>query len=72
MKGLGVVLAARVEHAYGLYKLSLWNATAIVAHGDAQVVLHVYLYAVARIHLKLIDRVVYHLLEQHIYAVFGQ
>ncbi len=69
---LRVVFAAGVEHRYGLNELALRNAAAVVANADAQVVGDVNLEPVAGLHLKLIDRVVDDLLEQHVDAVLGQ
>ena len=71
MKRLRVVFAARVEHAHGLYQLSLRNAAAVVAHGYAQVVFQIHLDTLAGLHLKLVDRVVNHLFQQYVNAVFG-
>ena len=72
LESLGVVFAARIEHAHGLDELALRDAAAIVAHADTQIVVDIHLDAVALFHLKLVDRVVYHLFQQHIDAVFGQ
>ena len=58
LESLRVVFAARVKHRDGFNHLALRYASAIVAHGDAQVLLHVDFYAVARLHLKLVDAVV--------------
>ena len=52
---LRVVLASGVEHAHGLYHLALWYATAEVADAHAQSFVDVYLYALACVHLKLVD-----------------
>ena len=72
LEGLRVVLTAGIEDADGLDELALRNAAAIVADGDAQVVLDGDLDAVARIHLELVDGVVNDFLQQHVDAVFGQ
>ena len=72
LEGLRVVLAAGVQHGDSLDELALRDAAAVVAHGDAEVVLDGYLYAVAGVHLELVDTVVNNLLQQHVDAVFGQ
>ena len=50
----------------------MWDATPVVTHPYAQVVLDVYLDALTGVHFKLVDRVVDDLLEQHVDAVLGQ
>ena len=72
LEGFRVVFTTCVEHADRLDELALRYAPPVVSHGDALVVLHIYFDAFAGVHLELIDRVVYHLLEEHIDAVFGQ
>ena len=71
-KCLGIILTTGIQHRHGFHKLTLWDATAIVAHGDAEVVLNIHLNAVTGIHLKLIDGVVDDLLQQDIDTVFRQ
>ena len=56
-----IVFAACVEHAHRLDQLALRYATSIVAHRDTHILAYLYLYTLAGIHLKLIDRVVKHL-----------
>ena len=72
LERLRVVLAAGVEHADSLYELTLRNATTIVAHRHTQAVVDVYFYALAGVHLELVDGVVDHLLQKHIDAVLRQ
>ena len=69
LESLRVVLAARIEHRDGLHELAQGNASAIVADADAQVILYIYLYALAGTHLELIDAVVDDFLEEHVDAV---
>ena len=69
LEGLAIILTAGVEHAHCLHQLALRDAAAIVAHADALVVGDVNLDALAGMHLKLVDRVVDDLLEQHIDTV---
>ena len=72
LERLRVVLAAGVEHTDCLNELALRYATTIVAHRHTQTVVDVYLYALAGVHLELVDRVVDDLLQQHIDTVLGQ
>ena len=72
LEGFRVVFAAGVEHVDRLDEFSLRYASSVVAHAHAQVVGDVYLNAFSGVHLKLVDGVVDHLLEQHVDAVFGQ
>ena len=72
LESLGIVFSASVEHAHRFYQFALRDAATIVAHGDAQLFIHIHLYPVACLHLELVYRVVYHLFEQHIDAIFGQ
>ncbi len=48
------------------------DATAVVAHGDSEVVVDVNLYSLAGIHAELVDGIVHRLLQEHINAVLGQ
>ena len=72
LKGFRVVLTTRVQHADGFNHLTLRDASAIVAHRDAEVVVHINLNAVASLHLELVDRVVDNFLQQHVDTVFCQ
>ena len=72
LEGLSIVFTTGIQYRYGLHKLTLRDATAIVTYRDAQVVLDIHLDAVTGIHLKLIDRVVDDLLEQDVDAVLRQ
>ena len=72
LESLGIVFATGIQHAHGFYELSLWDAAPIVAHGYAEVVLNVNLYSVTGIHLELINRIINHLLQQHVDAVLRQ
>ncbi len=71
LERLAVVFSARVQHRNSLNQLAQGNATAVIAHADAQAVLHVHLYALALPHLELIDAVVDDFLHEHIDAVLG-
>ena len=48
------------------------NASTIVAYSHTKIVFDVYFYPVASMHLKLVDRVVEHLFEQHVDTIFRQ
>ncbi len=72
LESLGVVLASGVEHRYGLDEFALGNAAAVVAYGDAQIVVDIDLDALAGVHLELVDGVVDDFLEQYVDAVLGQ
>ena len=69
LESLGVILATGVQHGHSLHQFALRYATAIVADAGTQVVLDVHFYALASIHLELVDTVVNDLLQQHIYAI---
>ena len=72
LERLRVVLTTRIEYAHRLHEFSLRDATAIVAYGHTQVILDIDLYALAGIHLELVDGVVDHLLQQHVDTIFRQ
>ena len=72
LERLRVVLSSRVEHAHRLHELSLRYTPSVVAHAHPEVVLDVHLDAFAGVHLELVNRVVYHFLEQDVYSVFRQ
>ena len=72
LKGLGVILTTCVQHRYSLYQLTLRDASSVVANADTQVLIDVHLDAVACMHLKLVDRVVDHLFQQHVDTVLRQ
>lgn len=67
----GVVLAARVEFRHSIYQGTKGYATTIVAYFGSEVVVYVHLNAFAKPLVKLVDTIVYTLLEQHIYTIFG-
>lgn len=67
----GVVLAARVEFRHSIYQGTKGYATAIVAYFGSEIVVYVHLNAFAKPLVKLVDTIVYTLLEQHIYTIFG-
>lgn len=68
-EGLRVVLGAGIDLAHHIHHLAQGDTPAKVAHRDAVLVdCHVDLLAVA--HGELVDGVVDHLFEQHVYAVF--
>ena len=71
LERLRVVFTTCIKYAYRLHQLSLRDSTTIVAHGNTQVVLDIDLYALTRIHLEFVDRVVDHLLQQHVDTIFG-
>ena len=69
-ESLGVVFAARVEHAHGFGQLAQGDAAAIVAHGDVARRGEGDLDAFARSHLELVDAVVDGFFQEHVNAVF--
>ena len=71
LEGLGVELTTGVQDAHRVDQLSLGDATAIVTNRHTEVVLDGHLDAVACLHLKLVDRVVEHFLQQHVDTVIG-
>ena len=70
LESLRVVLTTGIQHAHSLDEFSLRDTTTIIAHRHPQVILDIYLDALAGIHLKLIDRVVDHLFQQYIDTIF--
>ena len=68
---LGIVFAARVEHAHRFDEFAQRDTAAIVAYADPQVVLYGDFYPSAGIHFKLVDAVVYHFFQKHVDTVFG-
>ena len=72
LEGFGVVLTTGVELADSLNELALRDASTIVADRDTEIVLNIYLDALASVHTKLINGVVDDFLEQDIDTVFGQ
>ena len=72
LERLAVVLTAGIQHTYSLNELALRNTTAIVAHADTQIVLDIDFQTGTCTHLEFIDRVVYHLLQEHINTIFRQ
>ena len=72
LERLAVVLTAGIQHTYSLNELSLRNTTTIVAHADTQIVLDIDFQTGTCAHLEFIDRVVYHLLQEHINTIFWQ
>ena len=72
LESLGVVLTTSVQYGYSLNHLSLRDASAIVADRDAQIVLDGHLETVASLHLEFVDRVIDHLLQQHIDTILRQ
>ena len=69
LESLGVILATGVQHGHRLHQFALGNSASIVADAGTQVVLDVHLYALAGVHLELVDTVVYDLLQQNIYTI---
>ena len=69
LESLAVVLSSGVQLADRLYQLALRNASAVVAHADAQIVFYSHFYAFSGTHLELVDAVVHHFFQQHIDAV---
>ena len=72
LESLRIVLTTRIQHADSLNHLALRNASAIVSDRDAEVVFDIDFYAVASLHLELVDGVVDDLLQQHIDAILGK
>ena len=72
LERLAVVLTAGIQHTYSLNELALRNTTAIVAHADTQIVFDIDFQTGTCTHLEFIDRVVYHLLQEHINTIFRQ
>ena len=70
LESLRVELTTGIQDTDRLDEFSLWDTTTIVTDGDTEMILYRYLNAVARLHLKLVDRVVEDLLQQHIDSVF--
>ena len=69
LESLGVELTTGVQNADTLDELALGDASAIVAHRDAEVVLYVDFDAIACPHLELIDGVVEYLFQQDVDTV---
>ena len=63
LKSLRVKLSTSVQDAHRLNQFALWNASAIVTHGDTQIVLHIHLNPIACLHFEFVDRVVKHFLQ---------
>ena len=72
LERLAVVLTTGIQHTYSLNELALRNTTTIVAHADTQIVLDIDFQTGTCTHLEFIDRVVYHLLQEHINTIFRQ
>ena len=70
LESLRIKLSAGVQDTDGIDELTLRDASTIVAHRNAMIILNVHLNTVACLHLELVDRVVEHLFQQHIDAVF--
>ena len=70
LESLGVELTTGVQNANTLDELTLRNTSTIVTYGNAQVVLDIDFNTITCTHLEFIDRVVEHLLQQHIDTVF--
>ena len=69
LENLRVILTAGVQHRHGLHQFAQGDATTIVAHTNAQVLVQRHLYALAGIHLELVYTIVYHLFQQYIDTV---
>ena len=69
LKCLGVVLTTGIQLTDCFYKLSLRNSSPVVANADPQIVFNGYLYFLSGSHLELVDAVVHHFFQQHIYTV---
>ena len=66
LKGLRVELSTGIKDTYRFYQFALGDASPVVANRDAEVVLYIHLDAIARLHLKLVNRVIEHLFQQYI------
>ena len=71
LESLRVELSAGVQDANGVDELSLRDASSVVTNRHPKIILDGYLDTVASLHLELVDRVVEHLLQQHIDTVVG-
>ncbi len=71
LESLAVIFSSGVEHTDGFHQLPKGNAAPIVAHGNAQMVLHRHFNALAGIHLEFVNAIVNNLFQQHVDAVFG-
>ena len=72
LERLRVVLATRIQHRDGIHHLAQRYASAIVPNLDTSVLhtyLHLHLNHLAFAHAKLVNRVVYRLLDEHIDTV---
>ena len=72
LERLTIVLTTGIQHADSLNELSLRNTTAIVADADTQIVLYIDFQTCSSPHLKLIDGVIDHLLQEHINTILRQ
>ena len=72
LERLAIVLTTGIQHADSLNELSLRNTTAIVADADTQIVLYIDFQTCSSPHLKLIDGVIDHLLQEHINTILRQ
>jgi len=69
LEGFAIVLSSRIQHTDGFNHLSLRDASSVVAHTDTEVLVDVYLDALAGVHLEFIDAVVDDLLQQDVDSV---
>ena len=71
LESLRVELSAGVQDADGVDEFSLGDASSIVTNRHPKIILDGHLNTVAGLHLELVDRIVEHLLQQHIDTVVG-
>ena len=63
LEGFRVILTTSVKHRNGFHEFALRDTSTIVANAGTQIVLYVHLDALAGIHLKFVDAIVYHLFQ---------
>ena len=71
LESLRVILTTCVKLADGRYHLTLRNTSTIVAKRYSLIFIQIYLNTLTCIHAELVDRVVYRLLQQHVYSIFS-
>ena len=63
LESLGVVFTTSVKHTDSLNEFTLWDTASIVTYAHPEVIVDIHFDTRTCMHLKLIDRVVYHLLK---------
>ena len=72
LERLAIILTSGIEHADRLDKFALRNTTTIVAHADTKMVLYVDFKTGTSSHLKLVDGIIHHLLQEHVDTILRQ